>query len=179
MAVLSDDEVARRARRVRLLLLDVDGVLTDGTLLLSSDGAEAKPFNIKDGAGIVWVQRAGLLTGLLSARSSAAAERRAADLGMTVVSLGRSDKRAAYADILAAHQLQDDQVAFMGDDLMDLPVLLRVGLSAAPADAAADVRSRVHWVSSQPGGRGAVRELAELILRAHGNWDAVVSGYSA
>jgi 3-deoxy-D-manno-octulosonate 8-phosphate phosphatase (KDO 8-P phosphatase) len=179
MATLSDDEVAERARSVRLLLLDVDGVLTDGTLLVSADGTESKGFNIKDGAGIVWIQRAGLLTGVLSARASGAAERRATDLGMAVVSLGRADKRAAYADILSANDLQDDQVAFMGDDLMDLPVLSRAGLSAAPADAAADVRARVHWVSSRPGGRGAVREFAELILRATGRWDAILRGYSA
>ena len=173
------DDVARRARNVRLLLMDVDGVLTDGTILLSADGTESKAFNIKDGAAIVWAQRAGLLTGLLSARPSAAAERRAFELGITIVSLGRSDKRSAYADILAANQLNDDQVAFMGDDLMDLPVLSRVGLSAAPSDAAADVRASVHWVSSQPSGHGAVREFAEVLLRARGRWDALVGGYSA
>ena len=174
-----DDEIVRRARNVRLLLFDVDGVLTDGTLLISSEGSESKSFNIKDGAGIVWAQRAGLLTGLLSARPSASAERRAADLGMSIVSLGRSDKGAAYSEILAAHQLEDAHVAFMGDDLMDLPVLTRVGLAAAPADAAAEVRACAHWVSSCAGGHGAAREFAEFILRASDRWDAVVRGYSA
>jgi 3-deoxy-D-manno-octulosonate 8-phosphate phosphatase (KDO 8-P phosphatase) len=173
------DEVVRRARNVRLVLFDVDGVLTDGTLLISSDGTESKAFNIKDGAGIVWAQRAGLLTGLLSARPSPAAERRAADLGMTIVSLGRTDKRAAYAELIAANHLEDEHVAFMGDDLMDLPVLSRVGLAAAPADAAAEVRARVHWVSAHAGGRGAAREFVEVILRASERWDDVVRGYSA
>jgi 3-deoxy-D-manno-octulosonate 8-phosphate phosphatase (KDO 8-P phosphatase) len=179
MALLPAAEITRRARTLRLLLFDVDGVLTDGTIVVHGDGSEAKRFSIRDGAALVWAQRAGLSTGVLSGRISAATERRAAELGLTVVVQGRADKRAAYLDVLAAHGLTDEQVAFMGDDLMDLPVIARVGLSAAPADAASDVQARVHWVSTRPGGRGAVREFIEMVLRARGEWDALVRPYTA
>jgi 3-deoxy-D-manno-octulosonate 8-phosphate phosphatase (KDO 8-P phosphatase) len=171
------DQLAARAARLRLLLFDVDGVLTDGTVLLHADGVESKAFHIRDGAAIVWAGRAGLRTGVISARSSAATTRRASELKMHVVAQGVADKRAAYEDILVAQGLTDADVSFMGDDLLDLPILVRTGLSAAPADAAPDVRARVHWVSTEPGGRGAVREFIELVLRARGQWDAIVEPY--
>ncbi len=163
-----------RARTVRLLLFDVDGVLTDGTVLLAGTGPETKSFFIRDGLALVWAQRAGLSVGLLSGRMSEATSRRAAELGISILVQGQNDKRAAYTQIVTSRQFRDEQVAYMGDDLLDLPVLGRVGLSAAPADAADDVRARVHWVSRYAGGRGAVRELVELVLRAQGEWDAIV-----
>jgi 3-deoxy-D-manno-octulosonate 8-phosphate phosphatase (KDO 8-P phosphatase) len=171
---LSTDAVQARARAVRLLLFDVDGVLTDGTVLLAGTGPEAKAFFIRDGLALVWAQRAGLSVGLLSGRMSEATSRRAAELGISILVQGQNDKRAAYTQIVTSRQFLDEQVAYMGDDLLDLPVLGRVGLSAAPADAADDVRARVHWVSRYAGGRGAVRELVELVLRAQGEWDAIV-----
>ena len=167
------------ARRVRLLLLDVDGVLTDGTILLHHDGAESKAFHIRDGAAIVWAQRAGLKVGLLSGRASDATVQRAAQLGIPLVVQGAADKLAAYEQILREATLEDGEVAYMGDDLQDLPVLRRVGFSAAPADAPAEVRSRVHWVSEQPGGHGAVRELIEHLLQTQGAWQNAVDHYLA
>lgn len=171
--------VEARAARVRLLLFDVDGVLTDGTILLHGDGSESKRFSIRDGTGIVWAHRAGLRTGILSARTSTSTAVRAAQLGIPIVLQGVGSKLSAYERLLAEQRLDDAEVAFMGDDLVDLPVLARVGLAAAPADAAADVRARVHWVSEARGGGGAVRELVELVLRAQGKWAAVLEPYLA
>jgi 3-deoxy-D-manno-octulosonate 8-phosphate phosphatase (KDO 8-P phosphatase) len=168
------EDVHARARRVRLLLLDVDGVLTDGSVAIRSSRDESKSFFIRDGAALVWARREGLAVGLLSGRSSAATSRRAAELGITIVVQGGPDKRHGYAGILASNGFSDDEVAYMGDDLMDLPILARAGLSTSPADAVEEVRARVHWVSRAPGGRGAVRDLVELVLRARGRWDAVM-----
>jgi 3-deoxy-D-manno-octulosonate 8-phosphate phosphatase (KDO 8-P phosphatase) len=169
--------INERASRVRLILFDVDGVLTDGTLLLHADGSESKVFDIKDGTGIVWAQRLGLTVGFLSARSSAATTQRAAQLGITLVHQGVASKLEAYEQIADSLMLDEDEVAYMGDDILDLPVLSRVGLAAAPADASEDVRSRVHWVAQARGGAGAARELIELILRAQGRWDSVLASY--
>ena len=170
-------ELAARARRLRLLLFDVDGVLTDGTILLDAEGRESKRFSIRDGTALVWARQAGLLTGVLSARTAAATAERARQLGMAIVRQQATDKAAAFAEILAEHGLAADEVAYMGDDLMDLPVLRRAGLSAAPADAAEAVRHRVHFVSRLPGGAGAVRELIEGVLRAQDRWAAIAARY--
>jgi 3-deoxy-D-manno-octulosonate 8-phosphate phosphatase (KDO 8-P phosphatase) len=171
-------DLHERASRIRLLLFDVDGVLTDGALILHADGSESKRFDIKDGAGIVLAHRAGLVTGLLSARRSAATTLRAAQLGIRIVRQEVSDKLDAYSAILEAEHFVDAEVAYMGDDLLDLPVMARAGLSAAPADAADDVRARACWVSSIGGGRGAVRELVEIVLRAQGRWDDLIRPYA-
>ena len=169
--------IDEQAARVRLILFDVDGVLTDGTLLLHADGTESKVFDIKDGTGIVWAQRLGLTVGFLSARSSAATAQRAAQLGITLVHQGVAAKLETYEQIADSLMLEDEEVAYMGDDILDLPVLARVGLATAPADAALDVRTRVHWVAQARGGAGAARELIELILRAQGLWDSVLATY--
>jgi 3-deoxy-D-manno-octulosonate 8-phosphate phosphatase (KDO 8-P phosphatase) len=167
--------IQERARRVRLLLFDVDGVLTDGVVTMHADGTESKGFHIKDGAAIVWAQRAGLSVGLLSARQSGATSHRAAQLAVRIVRQGISSKRTAFEQILLEGGFDPQDVAYMGDDLLDLPVLGQAGLSAAPADAAPEVRQAVHWVSSAPGGRGAVRELIELVLRAQERWETVLA----
>ncbi len=168
-------DLETRARRVRLLLFDVDGVLTNGKILLHADGSESKQFDIRDGTAIVLAERAGLRTGLLSARHSAATTERAAQLRIPVVRQGAADKLEAFGEILRSESLSEADVAYMGDDLLDLPVLARAGLSAAPADAVDEVRQRVAWVSGRRGGDGAVRELVELVLRAQGRWDALVA----
>jgi 3-deoxy-D-manno-octulosonate 8-phosphate phosphatase (KDO 8-P phosphatase) len=155
----------------------VDGVLTAGTVEISSRGGESKSFSIRDGLSLVWARRLGLEVGLLSGRPSEATTRRARELGISLVVQGSNDKRAGYAEIVAERGLADEDVAYMGDDLVDLPVLGRVGLSAAPADAVCEVRRAVRWVSSKPGGQGAVRELVELLLKAQGQWDALVRSY--
>lgn len=172
---LSLDAAENRARKVQLLLFDVDGVLTDGSVIIGDDGREAKAFSIRDGAALVWAQREGLQVGLLSGRPSQATEHRAVELGIDLVIQTGPDKRAAYAALLKDRSLTDYQVAYMGDDLLDLPILGRVGLSTAPADASDDVLSRVHWVSRYGGGRGAARELVELVLRARLRWERFVN----
>jgi 3-deoxy-D-manno-octulosonate 8-phosphate phosphatase (KDO 8-P phosphatase) len=173
------ETVNARATRVELVLFDVDGVLTDGKIVLHADGTESKTFDIKDGTAIVWAQRSGLRVGVLSARSSASTAQRAAQLGITLVHQGVASKLDAYERILDDLALTDDRVAYMGDDLLDLPVLTRSGLSAAPADAVEDVRARVHFVSSARGGDGAARDLIEVILRAQDKWTALVASYVA
>jgi 3-deoxy-D-manno-octulosonate 8-phosphate phosphatase (KDO 8-P phosphatase) len=169
--------IEAKARSVRLLLFDVDGVLTDGKVLIHADGSESKQFAIKDGIAIVLAQRCGLLTGVLSGRASAATVHRAQQLGMSIVHENVATKIDTYERILEAHGLRDEDVAYMGDDLLDLAVLLRAGLSAAPADAAPEVRERVDWISQARGGEGAARELVEMVLRARQQWDAVVQNY--
>jgi 3-deoxy-D-manno-octulosonate 8-phosphate phosphatase (KDO 8-P phosphatase) len=172
-------DLETRAARVRLILFDVDGVLTDGKLLLHADGSESKQFDIKDGSAIVWASRLGITVGFLSARSSASTAQRAAQLGITLVHQGVSSKVESYDQIVDELLLENEQVAYMGDDVLDLPVLVRAGLATAPADAVPDVRERVHWVSSARGGHGAARELIELILKAQGKWDGLVAAYLA
>lgn len=174
---ITQDQFEARARNLRLLLLDVDGVLTDGTVAVAGDGSEFKVFSIRDGAAILWAQKTGLDVGLLSGRTSEATARRAAELSISLVVQGVSDKRAAYLQLVTAHGLKDEQVAYMGDDLIDLPVLRRVGLSAAPRDACEDVRERVHYVTQNVAGHGAVREFIELILRGRGRWEALVRAH--
>lgn len=170
-------DLADKARALRLLLFDVDGVLTDGTILLHADGSESKQFHIRDGTAIVWAHKAGLTTGVLSARHAGSTAQRAAQLSMPIVLQGVDNKLAAYERLLAEHALTDEQVAFMGDDLLDLPVLNRVGLSAAPADAVEAVRARVDWVADSRGGHGAVREFIEFVLEAQECWDTIVEPY--
>jgi 3-deoxy-D-manno-octulosonate 8-phosphate phosphatase (KDO 8-P phosphatase) len=172
---LSADEVTARARRVRLMLFDVDGVLTDCAVTIAGAGQEAKTFSIRDGAALVWARQCGLEVGFLSGRPSDATSRRAAELGIDLVIQGGPRKREPFAVLLSQRGLGADEVAYMGDDLADLPVITSVGLSAAPADAAPEVAARAHWVSAHPGGRGAVREFIELVLRARNQWDDVVA----
>jgi 3-deoxy-D-manno-octulosonate 8-phosphate phosphatase (KDO 8-P phosphatase) len=171
--------VEKRAARIRLVLFDVDGVLTDGRLVLHGDGRESKQFHIRDGIVMVWAQRVGLKIGLLSARMSATTAERAAQLGITLVHQGVPSKIDAYDEIVSDIGLNDEEVAYMGDDIVDIAVLARVGLAAAPADAVPEVRERVHWVAPSAGGAGAARELLELILRAQGRWDAIVRSFTA
>ena len=160
-----------------MLVFDVDGVLTDGTIVVHRDGSESKTFNIKDGAAIVWAQRAGLSIALLSARSADATAVRAAQLGIPTIVQGSANKIVGFEQILTGAGLTDEQVGYMGDDLQDLPVLRRAGFSAAPADASPEVREAVQWVSASGGGRGAVRECIEHVLRSQGNWRSAVAEY--
>jgi 3-deoxy-D-manno-octulosonate 8-phosphate phosphatase (KDO 8-P phosphatase) len=172
--------IQSKAARIKLVLFDVDGVLTDGKILLHADGTESKRFDIRDGIVMVWAQRAGIKVGFLSARNSPVTTHRAAQLGITLVHNGVAvSKLDTYDDILRQQTLSDGDVAYMGDDVLDLPVLGRVGLSAAPADAVDEVRTRVDWISRSAGGSGAARELVELVLRAQGKWDPLVAAFLA
>jgi 3-deoxy-D-manno-octulosonate 8-phosphate phosphatase (KDO 8-P phosphatase) len=166
-----------KASRIKLILLDVDGVLTDGAVVMYGDGSESKRFHIRDGIALVWAQRVGLKVGILSARHSATTNQRAAQLGISLVYQGVASKAAAYDQILIDLAVSDADVAYMGDDIVDLAVLRRVGLSAAPHDAVDEVRSCVDFVTPSGGGEGAVRELVEMILKTQGHWTSIVSGY--
>ena len=167
----------KNASRIKLLLLDVDGVLTDGKVLIHSDGSESKQFDIRDGTGLVWAQRVGLGVGILSARTSAATTHRAAQLGIPLVRQGDASKLQGYDEIRRQQGLGDSDIAYLGDDLLDLPLVERVGFSACPADAVREVRARVDYVCRARGGQGAAREVVEVILKAQGRWTALVAGY--
>ena len=175
---MTPDPLTAKAAGVKLLLLDVDGVLTDGAVVLHGDSTESKRFHIRDGIAMVWAQRSGITVGLLSARYSPTTAQRAAQLGITLVHQGVASKIDTYDQIVGDMVLSDTEVAYMGDDIVDLAVIGRVGLAAAPADAVAEVRLRVDFVSVHRGGEGAVREFIELILRAQGIWDSIVSMYA-
>jgi 3-deoxy-D-manno-octulosonate 8-phosphate phosphatase (KDO 8-P phosphatase) len=157
-----------------MFLLDIDGVLTDGSIYLDNHGVETKRFSVRDGFGLVWCRRFGLQTGVISGRASPATLKRCQDLQMDEIHLGNTDKLDIFQTIRERHKLASEQIAFMGDDLLDLPVLEIVGLAACPSDAHPTVRSKVHFVSSFPGGKGAVRELIDLWLEANGHWDEAV-----
>ncbi len=167
----------QRLGRVRLLLLDVDGVLTDGRILIDDLGNETKAFDVTDGHGIKLLQRAGVDVGLVTGRRSRVVEYRARELGIREVHQGVKDKLPVVREILERRRLGPEEVGYVGDDVVDLPVLLQVGLAVTVADAAAELRDRVHWVTGRAGGRGAVREVCDAILRARGDWDRVTRRY--
>lgn len=166
-----------RAQEVRLLLLDVDGVLTDGSIIYTHSGTEMKSFNTKDGFGIRILQESGIEVGIITARNSEAVHRRAQDLKMSHVYQGVRNKIEAFNTIITDQQLDPSQVAYMGDDWLDLPLLTRVGLAAAPADAVSEVRAVAHFVTRQHGGQGAVRELCDLLIEARGKRDEILARY--
>jgi 3-deoxy-D-manno-octulosonate 8-phosphate phosphatase (KDO 8-P phosphatase) len=162
---------------VRVLLFDVDGVLTDGTLLLHGDGTESKRFFIRDGTAVVLARRAGLKVGLISGRPSDATLQRASQLEFDFVHQVSSSKLAAFESVLKAANVDDTQVAYMGDDLIDVPLLRRAGFAAVPADAVGEAREAAHWISAHAGGAGAVREAVEFVLKAQDRWESAVQEY--
>ena len=164
---------------IKLILLDVDGVLTDGSILIDGDGHETKRFNVKDGLGIKAAQVVGIRVGIVSARSSRPTARRARELGIDPIMQGVEDKAAAMADIARAVGVKPAAVAFLGDDLADLGVMRRVGYPMAVADAAEEVRAVAKHVTAAAGGRGAVREAIEHLLKAMGKWEAVLAKYDS
>jgi 3-deoxy-D-manno-octulosonate 8-phosphate phosphatase (KDO 8-P phosphatase) len=169
--------VEERLKKIKLLILDVDGVLTDGRIIFDSNGIESKFFNVKDGHGIKMVQRGGIEVGIISGRESKVVANRAVELGIAQVYQKSLDKLVPYRQMLEATGLSDDQVAFMGDDIIDIPLLRRVGFAAAPADAVGEVLPFAHFVAKNRGGWGAVREVCDLILKAQGSWDTITSRY--
>jgi len=166
-----------RAAPIRLLLLDVDGVLTDGSILFAHDGTESKSFNTQDGFGLRLLLEAGIETGVITARTSAAVTRRAQDLKMRYVFQGASNKLTAYKEIVRQSGLKPFEIAYMGDDWLDLVLLTRVGFAAVPANGVAEVRQVAHYVSRKAGGHGAVREVCDLLLEAKGVIQQLLQGY--
>ena len=170
-------EVERRARRIKLLLMDCDGVLTDGRLELLESGDEQKTFHAHDGQGISLFHRAGLKTGIISGRTSSAVERRAQDLSMAYVRQSARDKVKALEEIMAAADVTLDECAYIGDDLGDIPVMLRVEFAVAVADAVGETKLAAHYVTELKGGHGAVREVCDLILKAQGHWHELMKRF--
>jgi 3-deoxy-D-manno-octulosonate 8-phosphate phosphatase (KDO 8-P phosphatase) len=167
-------DLAKRARRVALLVLDVDGVLTDGRMVISERGDELKFFHTHDGMGVNLARRAGITVVLVTGEKSTSAQARGTKLGVDEVVLGARRKGEVLDELMAKYGVRREDVAFMGDDLLDIPALERVGLALAPANAVPEVRALAHVVTRAAGGKGAVREAVEVILRAQGRWrDAV------
>ena len=169
--------VLARARRVRLLVMDVDGVLTDGRMILSERGDELKAFHTRDGVAVALAKRAGLRTALVTGESSPIAKARGAKLGVDSVVLGARRKGETVEALMTEFGLAADAVAYLGDDLLDIPAMQRVGLALAVRDAAAAVVGVAHAVTRAAGGQGAVRECVELILKAQGSWQRTLRGY--
>ena len=169
--------IERRASRIKLLLMDCDGVLTDGRLWLTDEGDEQKSFNTHDGLGLALFHRAGLKSGIITGRSSRAVARRAQELGVEFVCQGNPDKTAAFEQLLQQTGVDENEVAFVGDDLPDIPIMNRAELAVAVADAVEETRSAAHYVTRAKGGRGAIREVIEIILKSQGRWHDLVEDY--
>lgn len=175
----SAPDALERARRIRLMILDVDGVLTDGRLWYGPAGEELKAFHSFDGHGLKMLAESGVRCALLSGRRSAAVAKRAAELGIEQVLQGIDDKLASYREMLRAQNLRPEETGYMGDELVDLPVLTRCGFACAPREAPEAVRSRVHYVAAAPAGQGAVREVCEYLMRAQDRLEAALRRYLA
>lgn len=166
-------DLESRAKSIKAVLFDVDGVLTDGSLTFDEDGRELKTFNAKDGQGIVMLNRAGVLTGIITARKNPTVRHRFENLGMTKLYEGEKNKIAALEDFMKEYVLNFDEIAYVGDDLPDICVLSKVGLACTPADGMDEVKKYVHFISSKNGGRGAVREICDFILKSSGRYPEI------
>ena len=173
------DDAFARAARVRLMIFDVDGILTDGSLHYGPEGEMVKTFNVLDGHGIKLLQASGVAAAIISARKSDIVARRAADLGILHLRQGVHDKQAAFEQLLAQTGIEAATCGFIGDDVIDLPVLLRAGFAASVPGGHPEVRARVHYITQAAGGRGAVRELCDFLLRAQGNYETALAPYLA
>jgi len=178
---LTSKQLQARARKIKLLLMDIDGVLTEGHFIYvprpGGGLVETKAFHSRDGLGFRIAHKAGLKTGFISGRSSPAIEFRVKELGVHFLKQNSREKLEPYREVLREARLKDEEVCYMGDDIVDLPLLTRVGLAVAVADCHELLRRNVHYVTRYPGGNGAVREVIELILSAQGKWDAVLEHY--
>lgn len=176
MAV-TEAELAQRAGKIKLLLLDVDGVLTDGKLYFANSGEEQKAFNILDGLGVKLLQTSGVKVGIITGRTSQLVARRASELGINILIQKSGDKLTALQQVAREEGLQLDQIAFMGDDYPDLPAMLSVGLALCPLNAHPEVAARSHWQSRNRGGEGAVREACDMLMQAQGSYQAALEQY--
>jgi 3-deoxy-D-manno-octulosonate 8-phosphate phosphatase (KDO 8-P phosphatase) len=169
--------MSAKLAKIKLLLLDVDGVMTDGRIIYDNDGGETKAFDVKDGHGLKLVQRAGIQVGIITGRESAIVARRAAELGIELLYQGVKNKRLPFNEILEKLNLTPEEVAYVGDDVVDLPVMRQVGFAATVADAMDDVKPFADLVTERAGGRGAVREICDFLLKESGRWSAVTRHY--
>jgi 3-deoxy-D-manno-octulosonate 8-phosphate phosphatase (KDO 8-P phosphatase) len=178
-APLLRNDAAEKAKKVRLFLVDVDGVLTDGGIVYDGGGREIKRFHVRDGHGIKMLQRAGVEVGIITGRTSEVVAFRARELGVSLVRQGTWDKVSAWREILAEKGFLPEETAYVGDDIVDVPLMRQVGFAAAVADAESYVLEAADFVSARPGGQGAVREIIEFVLRSSGAWEKIVSKYFA
>ena len=162
---------------VKMVIMDVDGVLTDGKIILDANGIESKAFYVQDGSAITYLHRAGIKTAIISGRASKVVELRAKELCIEDVYLGIHKKLDAYEKILKKHKINDSEICYIGDDLIDLPILRKVGFSVAVPNAPSEVKEEVSYITDAPGGYGAVREVTEKILKSQGKWSAIISRY--
>jgi 3-deoxy-D-manno-octulosonate 8-phosphate phosphatase (KDO 8-P phosphatase) len=169
--------INEKLKKIKMLILDVDGVLTDGYVIIDDNGHESKHFNVRDGHGLKMIQRCGIKVALLTGRQSEVVKHRARDLGIKEIHQKVFNKKELFAKILQKNKLTADQVAFVGDDIVDVPVLKAVGFSAAVADAVDVVKKSVDYITKNKGGHGAVRELCDLILQAQGKWPEIAARY--
>ncbi|MYN02786.1 HAD-IIIA family hydrolase [Pseudoduganella sp. DS3] len=176
---LSREELLARAAKVRLFIFDVDGVLTDGSLTYGADGEMVKTFNVHDGLGIKLLQEAGIKTAIISARRTPIVLARAKDLGIEFVHQGGHDKLTPFKAMLEQVGITEEQVAFIGDDVVDLPILSRAGFAVSVPNGRPEVHARAHYITEAAGGRGAVREACEFVLRATGNYERVMAQFLA
>jgi 3-deoxy-D-manno-octulosonate 8-phosphate phosphatase (KDO 8-P phosphatase) len=174
---LTDERLLEKIRKVRLLMMDVDGVMTDGRIVIDDAGLESKHFNVRDGHGLKMLMRVQIEVALVTGRTSRVVECRAADLGIAEVHQGIWNKTDVFAGILERRKLAAEETAYIGDDIVDIPLLRRVGFSVAVADAVPEVRGVVDYVTEHTGGQGAVREVCEMILKAQGRWGEVAAHY--
>lgn len=177
MAGKTKKQLVAAAKNIRLLILDVDGVLTDGRIILDNDGNEFKAFHVRDGHGIRMLIKAGITVAIITGRHSKVVERRAQELGITEVFQKCYRKTSAYEQLLEKFSLTDGEVAYVGDDIVDIAIMKRAGLPVAVADATDETRAVAAFVTKNPGGRGAVREVCELILKANGRWKGLLDEY--
>lgn len=162
---------------VKMVIIDVDGVLTDGKIILDSNGIESKAFYVQDGAAITYLHRSGIKTAIISGRESKVVELRAKELCIEDIYLGVHNKLEAYEEIIKKHEIKDSEICYIGDDLIDLPILRKVGFSVAVPNAPAEVKENVSYITNAQGGFGAIREVTEKILRSQGKWNTIISRY--
>lgn len=179
MICLETGELEDRIKRIRLVLMDCDGVLTDGRIMLSADGDEQKSFHTRDGHGIVLLHRAGIKTGIISGRTSSLLERRALELGMNILRQGTWNKTKDFEEVLKEANVNEDETAFIGDDVTDIPLMYRVGFAVAVADAVQETKDAAHYITTLNGGFGAVREVADLVLKTQGQWEELMKRYTS
>jgi 3-deoxy-D-manno-octulosonate 8-phosphate phosphatase (KDO 8-P phosphatase) len=172
-------DILEKAAQIRLVIFDVDGVLTDGSLFIGDDGQEYKAFNSRDGHGMKMLQASGVAIGIITGRSSQVVSHRMSSLGINHVYQGQHDKLPAFIELIGKLGLKADEVAYVGDDVVDLPILSRVGLAIAVQDAHSLVKQHSHWITPSPGGRAAARDVCELIMQAQGSLDEQLKPYLA
>ncbi len=171
------EELKTRIERIKVVIFDVDGVLTDGSIIYDDGGRELKVFNVRDGHGIKLLKRSGIECAIMTSRRSAVVDKRAEELGIEMVIQGAKDKLVAYSEFKEATGYTDEEIAYMGDDLVDMPVMRRAGLAISVCDGVKELKEIAHYITENRGGRGAVREVAELILKTRGLWDEVMKRY--